>query len=90
MTADQPRQAILDATEELLAQAGFAGMSLRALTGRAGVNLAAVHYHYGSKEEVTRSALARRIGPVNKQRLRLLDELEAADGPSTSRDVLHM
>ena len=88
MTAEKTRQAILDATEELLAHEGFAAMSLRALTSKAGVNLAAVHYHFGSKEEVTKSALARRIAPINEQRLQQLDELEATGKPPALRDVL--
>lgn len=88
MSADQTRKAILDATEELLAHEGFAAMSLRALTSTAGVNLAAVHYHFGSKEEVTKSALARRIAPINEQRLQQLDELEAAGQPPALREVL--
>ena len=88
MTADQTRKAILDATEELLATDGYAAMSLRALTSKANVNLAAVHYHFGSKEEVTKSALARRIEPINEQRLQQLDELEATGEPAALRDVL--
>lgn len=88
MTAEKTRQAILDATEELLAHDGFAAMSLRALTTRASVNLAAVHYHFGSKEEVTKSALKRRIAPINEQRLQQLDEVEAHEQPPALRDVL--
>ena len=74
------RKAILDAAERLFADLGFDGASLRKITSTAGVNLAAAHYHFGSKAELLRAALARRIGPLNEERLKLLDEAEAAAG----------
>ncbi|MGY8653413.1 MAG: TetR/AcrR family transcriptional regulator [Verrucomicrobiia bacterium] len=74
------RKAILDAAERLFADLGFEGASLRKITAKAGVNLAAAHYHFGSKEGLLRAALARRIGPLNEERLKLLDEAEADTG----------
>ena len=50
MSQSDTVQRILDAAEVLFAQKGFAETSLRAITSRAGVNLAAVNYHFGSKE----------------------------------------
>ena len=74
--------ALLDAAEEIIAKHGFAGASLRAITSRAGTNLAAVNYHFGSKEELARAVIARYLGPVNAERIRLVDEAEqeAGDG----------
>ncbi len=72
-TADR----LLDAAERLFLERGFRGASLRALTGAAGVNLAAVAYHFGSKDELLRAVLERRIAPVNRERLRRLERLEA-------------
>jgi AcrR family transcriptional regulator len=69
---------ILDAAEALFAAAGFAA-SLRAITTRAGVNLAAINYHFGSKEALIREVFARRLGPLNRERLALLDRCEAAE-----------
>ena len=74
------RKAILDAAERLFADLGFDGASLRKITAKAGVNLAAAHYHFGSKEGLLRAALARRIGPLNEERLKLLDEAESDTG----------
>lgn len=74
----QTRTEILDAAERLFARHGFEGTSLRAIIGAAGVNLAAVHYHFGSKEALLASLLARRFQPLNELRLGLLDGLEAA------------
>lgn len=65
------RDRILDAAEELFAEQGFAS-SLRNITSNAGVNLAAVNYHFGSKEALIEELFARRIGPLNEERLELL------------------
>jgi AcrR family transcriptional regulator len=68
---------ILDAAERLFAEHGLAATSLRAVIKHAGVNTAAVHYHFGSREGLVEAVLVRRATPVNKERLRLLDEVEA-------------
>ena len=68
---------ILDAAESSFAEHGFAATSLRDITTKAGVNLASVNYHFGSKEALLASVLERRFGPVNQARLALLAELEA-------------
>jgi AcrR family transcriptional regulator len=78
MAADT-KSIILDAAERLFADHGFAATSLRNIIAAAGVNLAAVHYHFGSKEALIKAVLERRIGPLNQERLRLLD-LANADG----------
>ncbi len=74
---------ILDAAERLLAAHGFEATSLRAITTEADVNLAAVNYHFQSKDALIRAVIARRIGPVNQTRLAMLDAIETAagDGP---------
>jgi AcrR family transcriptional regulator len=71
------RERILDTAERLFLEKGFRGASLRALTSAAGVNLAAVGYHFGGKDELLRAVLERRIQPVNTERLRRLDVVEA-------------
>jgi AcrR family transcriptional regulator len=71
---------LLDAAERLFARAGIAATSLRAVTAEAGANVAAVHYHFGSKAELLRAVFQRRIAPVNEERLKRLDELEASAG----------
>lgn len=68
---------ILDAAESLFAEHGFAATSLRDITTKAGVNLASVNYHFGSKEALLTSVLKRRFAPVNQARLALLTQLEA-------------
>jgi AcrR family transcriptional regulator len=73
---------ILDAAEALFMEHGFEATSLRALTGAAGVNLAAVHYHFGSKEELFEAVLTRRLDPMNQERVELLSRLEAKAAPA--------
>lgn len=78
--ARHTKERILDAAEQLFADHGFAATSLRMVTGEAGANLAAVNYHFGSKEQLIDAALARRIEPLTEERLKLLDRIEAEAG----------
>ncbi len=84
---------ILDAAENLFADNGFRGTTLRAITTKAGVNLAAVNYHFGSKEDLLAAVLDRRLGPLNRQRLAKLDQVLAAAAKTgrlpAPRDILH-
>lgn len=66
---------ILSAAEELFAQHGFAGTSLRQLTTQADVNIAAVNYHFGSKENLVNEVFRRRMDEMTAARLQ---QLEAA------------
>jgi AcrR family transcriptional regulator len=81
---------ILDAAERLFAEQGFAQTSLRDITAEAAVNLAAVNYHFQSKDHLIAAVFDRRIGPLNEQRLAMLDRLEeeAAGGPLAVEDLL--
>ena len=69
------RDQILDTAERLFAEFGIDGVSIRTITAEARVNLAAIHYHFGSKEALVREVFVRRIDPLNRERLRLLDDL---------------
>lgn len=60
---------ILGAAEELFAQHGFAGTSLRQVTSRADVNIAAVNYHFGSKENLVNEVFRRRMDDMTNLRL---------------------
>jgi len=78
--ASDTRLRILEAAEELFSELGFRSVSLRRITVAAGVNLAAVNYHFGSKEALVDEVLTRVIQPINQRRLELLDEAETAHG----------
>ena len=83
----ETKERILDAAEGLFADHGFAATSLRQITAVAGVNLAAVNYHFGSKEALLTSVFERRVVPVNQERLRMLDALEADAAQGKAIDV---
>lgn len=74
------RERILDAAEELFTLYGFDGTSTRMITSRAGVNLASVNYHFGSKEALIQEVFRRRLTWLNHERLRVLDQLEREAG----------
>ncbi len=71
------RKAILDAAEKLFAEVGVEAASIRQITAAAGVNLAAVNYHFQSKDHLALEVVARRLQPLNQERLALLDAVEA-------------
>jgi len=71
---------ILNSAERLFGLNGFDATSLRDITAKARVNLAAVNYHFQSKDSLIDAIIERRLGPVNRRRLAMLD----AAGPSPS------
>ena len=71
------KSTIMDAAERLFASYGFEGTSLRTITAEAHANLGAVNYHFTSKGGLIQAVLKRMFQPVNQERLRLLDRLEA-------------
>ena len=74
------KERILDTAERLFAQQGYAATSLRSIIAEAGVNLAAVHYHFHSKEALLEAVVLRRSVPANQERLALLDRFEREAG----------
>src|SRR5689334_13414383 len=78
---------ILGAAEELFAQFGFAGTSLRQVTSRADVNIAAVNYHFGSKENLVNEVFRRRMDEMSAQRLSAL-KAAVADHPGELDPIL--
>jgi AcrR family transcriptional regulator len=81
------KERILGAAESLFAQRGFDGASLRQLTSAAGVNLAAVNYHFGSKEKLVEQIFRRRLDALNNRRLEALALIAGHEG-TTIDDVL--
>ncbi|QWG25448.1 TetR family transcriptional regulator [Bradyrhizobium sediminis] len=76
MASDQTRTAILNAAERLYADRGFGDVTLRDIVAAAGVNLAAVNYHFGSKDELIAELFVTRSLATNRERL---NELKAAE-----------
>jgi AcrR family transcriptional regulator len=74
----ETRDRILDAAERLFAERGYAATSLRSIMAEAGVNVAAIHYHFHSKESLLEAILLRRLDPANRERLSALEDYEAS------------
>ncbi len=81
---------ILDAAEALFAEHGLDRVSIRDITEAAGANIAAVNYHFGSKQELIAAVFERRIRPLNQARMDALDAVEKATDPEppSLRDIL--
>jgi AcrR family transcriptional regulator len=72
---------LMDAAETLFARKGYHGASLRNITSAAGVDLALVNYHFGSKERLLAAVLERRGAALNEERLRRLAQVRLAAAP---------
>ena len=81
------KERILGAAEVLFAQRGFEAASLRQLTAAAGVNLAAVNYHFGSKDKLVEQVFRRRLDTLNARRMGALTRIAGAP-ETTLEDVL--
>ena len=84
----ETRTRILDAAEALFMQHGFEGTSMRLLTTTAGVNLAAVNYHFGSKDALIEAVFRRRLDPMNAARIAALAALEADGGGLSPESII--
>ena len=65
---------LLNCAEQLFAENGFASTSLRQLTALADVNIAAVNYHFGSKDNLINEVFRRRLDDLSQRRMRALQE----------------
>ena len=81
---DATRNKILDAAERLFAEHGYTAVSMRSITAAAGVNVAAIHFHFASKEALFEAIFNRRVQPINAARLTGLRE---ARGDGRAREV---
>jgi len=83
------KQAVFNAAERLFALHGFQNVSVRDITAEAGVNLASVNYHFGSKDALLFEIFRRRTSELNRERARMLHEAAARhDGKPPVRDIL--
>lgn len=79
MAQSETVERILDAAEQLFAEKGFAETSLRLITSKAGVNLAAVNYHFGSKKSLIQAVFTRFLDPFVSSLEHELDSYAQAD-----------
>ena len=88
-TGDETRERLLDAAERLFAENGFENTSVREITTAAGTNIAAVNYHFGSKDNLYREVFHRLLTALRTQRTATLDTLfEGPGDAATLEDVV--
>jgi AcrR family transcriptional regulator len=88
MAATETRDSILNVAEELFAERGFHGVSVREIAERAGVRQSLIHYHFSNKETLYAAAYARRAIPINEQRSASLQAVENASAAAPALDDL--
>jgi AcrR family transcriptional regulator len=88
MPSDHTQAAILNAAERLYADRGFGDVTLRDIVAAADVNLAAVNYHFGSKDELIAELFVTRSLATNRERLNELKAAEAAGGGRAGIDAV--
>jgi len=83
------KQLVFNAAERLFALHGFQNVSVRDITAEAGVNLASVNYHFGSKDALLFEIFRRRTQELNRERARMLHEAnDRNDGKPPVREIL--
>src|SRR5579864_7288463 len=83
------KAAVFGAAERLFALHGFQNVSVRDITAEAGVNLASVNYHFGSKDALLFEIFRRRTAELNRERARMLHEAaDRAGGAPPVREIL--
>lgn len=90
MAQSETVERILDAAEQLFAEKGFAETSLRLITSKAGVNLAAVNYHFGSKKALIQAVFSRFLGPFCVSLERELDRRQTKPEKASLEELLEM
>ncbi len=78
----------MDVAEVLMAEHGIDGVSLRAIMAEAGVNSAALHYHFGSRDGLIGAILGRRGKGINLRRRELLEQIVARGSTPSVEDVV--
>src|SRR5512138_3289584 len=75
------RERLLDEAERVFAERGFSGASVREITDAAGANLAAINYHFQSKENLYAAVFSRRFAHLREEFLtRLQSDPAVAEG----------
>ena len=74
-----PKLRLVEAAEKLFAENGFEAVSVRDITKEAGANVAAVNYHFGSRDGLVVAVMSRYLTPVNQERLTRLEKAEKAN-----------
>ena len=86
-SADTKEQ-LLNVAEQLIAERGYAGTTVRSIANQANANLAAVNYHFGSKEELFRAIFSRIAKPIVAEQLTMLAMLQERESLPSVEEIL--
>jgi len=85
----ETRQRLIDTAERLFAERGIDAVSMRLINREAGqLNTSSIHYYFGSRDAVIEAVVERRMSVINRRRLALLEQLRAAAGEISLRDIV--
>src|SRR6201987_6029483 len=88
-TSEETRNQIKAAAQMLFARRGVDGVTVQEIVDAAGQrNNAALHYHFGSKEELILQMVVDGAAVLDERRREMLDEIEARGGPKSIREVM--
>jgi AcrR family transcriptional regulator len=88
-TSEETKNQIKAAAQILFARRGVDGVTVREIVTAAGQrNNAALHYHFGTKEELIRQMVVDGAAVLDRRRREMLDEIEARGGPKSIREVM--
>ena len=76
------------AAERLFAESSWEAVSVRSIVAAPGVNLAALNYHFGSKQELLREIFVTRAKPIVQERIRRLEEIRKREGTPCLEEIL--
>ena len=76
---------ILSAAESEFSERGFDGAGMKAISQRADVSQALLHYHFGNKDKLYEAVIAQRSQQINAERLQLLDGIDLQDADALDR-----
>jgi AcrR family transcriptional regulator len=82
------RDAILDTAERLIAERGFFGVSVRDITDAAGLRLASVNYHFGTKDDLLKAVVVRRFQEIDAERRERFAALEPKFAKMSKRQIV--
>jgi AcrR family transcriptional regulator len=88
MARTSARERLLDCAEQLFAEHGVEGVSLRTINANAGLSPAALHYHFGTKQKLLEALLGRRMSALMERREALFDALVEAPEPPGARQIM--
>ena len=88
---EQTKQRLLDSAEQLFAEKGYHGVTVRAIAAAADSDPALIAYYFGGKRELFDEVLLRRAEILNQIRIEELEACERNAGPEgpTVEEILH-